>query len=66
MASVASQLILHPAASQTLKVLATTLGRDKAIHFFLKYYLRAIANLENDYRSIVLSSISRVSSPGIS
>ena len=30
MASIASQIVLHPTVSQTLKVLGTTLGRDKA------------------------------------
>jgi hypothetical protein len=29
MANVASQVILHPTASATLKVLGTTVGRDK-------------------------------------
>jgi hypothetical protein len=31
MASVASQLILHPTVSHTLKLAATTVGRDKVI-----------------------------------
>jgi hypothetical protein len=30
MASLAQQVVFHPAASQTLKLLATTVGRDKA------------------------------------
>jgi hypothetical protein len=29
MANVASQVILHPTASSTLKILGTTVGRDK-------------------------------------
>ena len=29
MASAASQIILHPASSSTLKILGTTVGRDK-------------------------------------
>ncbi len=29
MANVASQIILHPTASSTLKILGTTVGRDK-------------------------------------
>jgi len=41
MASVASQIILHPVISQSLKILSTTLGRDKvyrAIQFFARFY----------------------------
>ncbi|KAJ7706048.1 peroxisomal biogenesis factor 11 [Mycena rosella] len=41
MASVASQLVLHPAVSQSIKVGATTLGRDKAyraVQNFARFY----------------------------
>jgi len=41
MANVASQIILHPTASATLKVLGTTLGRDKvyrATQYFARFF----------------------------
>ncbi|KAH8988903.1 peroxisomal biogenesis factor 11 [Lactarius akahatsu] len=41
MANVASQVILHPTSSATLKVLGTTLGRDKiyrAVQNFARFY----------------------------
>ncbi|KAI9445229.1 peroxisomal biogenesis factor 11 [Lactarius indigo] len=41
MANVASQVILHPTSSATLKVLGTTLGRDKiyrAAQYFARFY----------------------------
>jgi len=41
MATIASQVILHPTATQTLKVLGTTLGRDKvyrAIQYFARFF----------------------------
>jgi peroxin-11B len=41
MAGVASQVILHPTATATLKVLSTTLGRDKiykAVQDFARFY----------------------------
>jgi peroxin-11B len=41
MASVASQVILHPTSSAALKVLGTTLGRDKiyrAAQYFARFY----------------------------
>ncbi|ETW87321.1 hypothetical protein HETIRDRAFT_40385 [Heterobasidion irregulare TC 32-1] len=41
MSSVASQVILHPAVSDTLKVLGTTLGRDKiyrAVQYFARFF----------------------------
>jgi len=40
MTTIASQVILHPAATQTLKVLGTTVGRDKvyrAVQFFARF-----------------------------
>ncbi|KLO20233.1 peroxisomal biogenesis factor 11 [Schizopora paradoxa] len=40
MATIASQVILHPTATQTLKVLGTTVGRDKvyrAVQFFARF-----------------------------
>jgi peroxin-11B len=39
MASVASQLILHPTVSHTLKVTATTVGRDKVRIIALAQYI---------------------------
>ncbi|KZT06820.1 peroxisomal biogenesis factor 11 [Laetiporus sulphureus 93-53] len=42
MSTVASQLILHPFVSQTLKVLGTTLGRDK-IYRAVQYFSRFLA-----------------------
>lgn len=42
MATVASQLVLHPTVSQSLKILATTAGRDKlyrAVQFFARFYV---------------------------
>ncbi|KAH9985419.1 peroxisomal biogenesis factor 11 [Russula compacta] len=41
MASVASQIILHPTASATLKILGTTVGRDKvyrATQYFARFF----------------------------
>jgi len=41
MASVASQIVLHPVVSQSLKVAGTTLGRDKlyrAIQYFARFF----------------------------
>ncbi|KAI0735331.1 peroxisomal biogenesis factor [Earliella scabrosa] len=41
MASVASQVVLHPVTSQSLKVLSTTLGRDKlyrGIQYFARFF----------------------------
>ncbi|EJF66562.1 peroxisomal biogenesis factor [Dichomitus squalens] len=41
MASIASQVILHPVTSQSLKVLSTTIGRDKlyrAIQYFARFF----------------------------
>ncbi|KAK7058852.1 Peroxisomal membrane protein PMP27 [Paramarasmius palmivorus] len=41
MASIASQIILHPTVNQSLKYSATTLGRDKAyraIQYFARFY----------------------------
>ncbi|KAI0034298.1 peroxisomal biogenesis factor 11 [Vararia minispora EC-137] len=52
MASVASQVILHPAASGSLKVLATTLGRDKlyrAIQYFARFYAWFLLARGNQY-----------------
>ncbi|KAI0963388.1 hypothetical protein AcW1_000477 [Taiwanofungus camphoratus] len=42
MASVASQLVLHPTVSRSLKVLGTTLGRDKAYRA-VQYFARFLA-----------------------
>ncbi|KII93248.1 hypothetical protein PLICRDRAFT_35437 [Plicaturopsis crispa FD-325 SS-3] len=42
MASAASQVILHPAASQSLKFLSTTLGRDK-LYRGIQYLARFLA-----------------------
>ncbi|KAI0287005.1 peroxisomal biogenesis factor 11-domain-containing protein [Russula aff. rugulosa BPL654] len=45
MANVASQVILHPTASSTLKILGTTVGRDKvyrATQYFARF-LRALS-----------------------
>ncbi|EMD41747.1 hypothetical protein CERSUDRAFT_79384 [Gelatoporia subvermispora B] len=42
MASVASQLILHPVTSRSLKVLGTTLGRDK-LYRAVQYFARFLA-----------------------
>jgi len=65
MATVASQLILHPVVSQGLKVLSTTVGRDKVrVQFVgfssvvyppLKVY-RAIQNFARSYAWLLLSS----------
>ncbi|KAH9944515.1 peroxisomal biogenesis factor [Epithele typhae] len=41
MASIASQVVLHPATSHSLKVLGTTLGRDKlyrAVQYFARFF----------------------------
>jgi hypothetical protein len=40
MANVASQIILHPTASATLKVLGTSVGRDKvrSLHVYVPTY----------------------------
>ncbi|KAI0757149.1 peroxisomal biogenesis factor 11 [Daedaleopsis nitida] len=42
MASVASQVVLHPVTSQSLKVLSTTLGRDK-VYRGVQYFARFLA-----------------------
>ncbi|TDL28390.1 peroxisomal biogenesis factor 11 [Rickenella mellea] len=42
MATIASQVILHPAASQSVNVLATTLGRDK-LYRAVQYFSRFLA-----------------------
>ncbi|KAJ7361609.1 peroxisomal biogenesis factor 11 [Mycena albidolilacea] len=47
MASVTSQLVLHPAVSQSIKVGATTLGRDKAY--------RAVQNFARFYAWLLIS-----------
>ncbi|KAF9474478.1 peroxisomal biogenesis factor 11 [Pholiota conissans] len=47
MASIASQIILHPAVSQSLKFGGTTVGRDKtyrAVQYFARYYSWHLAN----------------------
>ncbi|KAG6888977.1 hypothetical protein C0995_004616 [Termitomyces sp. Mi166 len=47
MASVASQLILHPAVSQSLKFTATTVGRDKtyrAVQYFARFFAWYLVN----------------------
>jgi len=69
MATVASQLILHPVVSQGLKVLSTTIGRDKVCVQFvgfnpvvytpLKVY-RAIQNFARSYAWFLLSSNNKV------
>ena len=41
MADIASQLVFHPVVSQSLKLLATTLGRDKlyrTIQYFARFF----------------------------
>ncbi|KAI0762839.1 peroxisomal biogenesis factor [Fomes fomentarius] len=41
MTSVASQVVLHPVTSQSLKVLSTTIGRDKlyrAVQYFARFF----------------------------
>ena len=65
MATVASQVILHPVVSQGLKVLSTTVGRDKVrmqsfvlesvIYISFKVY-RAIQNFARFYAWLLLSS----------
>ena len=65
MATVASQVILHPVVSQSLKILSTTIGRDKVrvrnvrissvAHASLKVY-RAIQNFARFYAWLLLSS----------
>ncbi|EDR15649.1 uncharacterized protein LACBIDRAFT_187325 [Laccaria bicolor S238N-H82] len=50
MASVASQLVFHPAVSQSLKFGATTVGRDKvyrAIQFFARFFAWHLQNNGN-------------------
>ncbi|KAG9094183.1 Peroxisomal membrane protein PMP27 [Ceratobasidium sp. UAMH 11750] len=42
MSDVASQLVLHPVISQSIKVLATTLGRDK-LYRTVQYFARFLA-----------------------
>ncbi|KAJ7808275.1 peroxisomal biogenesis factor 11 [Mycena olivaceomarginata] len=49
MASVTSQLVLHPAVSQSIKVGATTLGRDKAY--------RAVQNFARFYAWLLISPL---------
>ncbi|KAF8203675.1 peroxisomal biogenesis factor 11 [Pholiota molesta] len=47
MASIASQIILHPAVSESLKFGGTTLGRDKtyrAVQYFARFYAWHLAN----------------------
>jgi len=68
MATVASQVILHPVVSQGLKVLSTTLGRDKVrvqsrwnITWWFNVYApfkvyRAIQNFARFYAWLLLSS----------
>ena len=65
MATVASQVILHPVVSQGLKVLSTTVGRDKVrvqfsllgsvLHASFQVY-RAIQNFARFYAWLLLSS----------
>ena len=69
MATVASQVILHPVMSQGLKILSTTVGRDKVsgqnrwtnavVHARLKVY-RAIQNFARFYAWLLLSSDNKV------
>ncbi|KAF9787050.1 peroxisomal biogenesis factor 11 [Thelephora terrestris] len=50
MATVASQLILHPVVSQGVKILSTTVGRDKAsraIQFFARFYAWLLLSSNN-------------------
>jgi len=50
MATVASQLILHPVVSQGLKILSTTIGRDKAygaIQGFARFYTWLLLSSNN-------------------
>ncbi|KAG9118463.1 Peroxisomal membrane protein PMP27 [Ceratobasidium sp. 392] len=42
MADIASQLVFHPVVSQSIKVLATTLGRDK-LYRTVQYFARFLA-----------------------
>ena len=65
MATVASQVILHPVVSQGLKVLSTTVGRDKVRVPFIVFGLviyglskvyRAIQNFARFYAWLLLSS----------
>lgn len=42
MADIASQVVLHPLVSQSIKLLGTTLGRDK-IYRTVQYFARFLA-----------------------
>ena len=61
MASIASQVILHPVTSQSLKVLSVTMGRDK-----VRSCVSAICIVAERVACsfIVLSNTLRGSSPG--
>lgn len=68
MATVASQVILHPAVSHSLKILSTTVGRDKVRVGHLGIYstahcskrhfkvYRAVQNFARFYAWLLLSS----------
>ena len=51
MADVASQIILHPTASASLKILGTTLGRDKVRSLCPSPPLLALSNGPQVYRA---------------
>lgn len=62
MATVASQLILHPVVSQSLKILSTTVGRDKVRGESHRSYLWFMALPRSSGRSNTLQG----STPGFS
>jgi hypothetical protein len=61
MASIASQIILHPAVSESLKFGGTTLGRDKVSN----PQDCSTPIFDNRIRPTGLSNTLRVSTPGI-
>ena len=46
MATVASQLILHPVVSQGVKILSTTVGRDKVRAILYRVYLSNLFSIQ--------------------
>jgi hypothetical protein len=67
MANVASQVILHPTASSTLKILGTTVGRDKVRNmYFPRTRLHPLIPVWETDRSTGRHSSLHVSSRGIS
>ena len=63
MATVASQLILHPVVSQGLKVLSTTVGRDKVRVWPRRLYLCGLRSFQGLSGLAILCEILRLVAP---